>query len=44
MCYNNMTDKQIDQIKKILNAGNRVEIIPVKNGVRIYQIKRREIK
>lgn len=28
----------------ILSRGERVEIIPTKDGVRVYEIKRREIK
>ena len=28
----------------ILSKGERVELVPLKDGVRVYEIKRREIK
>ena len=28
----------------ILSKGERVELVPVKDGVRVYELKRREIK
>ena len=28
----------------ILSRGERVELVPLKDGVRVYEIKRREIK
>ena len=28
----------------ILSKGERVELVPVKDGVKVYEIKRREIK
>lgn len=31
-------------VESILSRGERVEIIPVKDGVRVYEIKRREIQ
>lgn len=38
-------DPQIIKIiESVLAAGKRVELIPVENGVRIYEIKRKEIK
>lgn len=30
--------------ESILSRGERVELVPVKDGVRVYEIKRREIK
>lgn len=30
--------------ESILSRGKRVELVPVKDGVRVYEIKRREIK
>jgi hypothetical protein len=35
---------QLEQIKIALEKGNRVEIIPVKDGVKVLEIKRKEIK
>lgn len=44
-----MLNKQLDQntikaIQAVLDKGNRVEIIPVKDGVKVMQIKREELK
>ena len=39
-----MDDKQIKAINAILAKGDRVELIPVKNGVKIIHIKREEVK
>lgn len=30
--------------ESILSKGERVELIPLKDGVKVYEIKRREIK
>lgn len=35
---------QLEQIKIALEKGNRVEIINVKDGIKIFEIKRKEIK
>ena len=40
----NMDEKTIEAIKSILAKGDRVELIPVKNGVKIIHIKREEVK
>ena len=41
----NMIDETIKaKIKAILAKGDRVELIPVKNGVKIIHIKREEVK
>ena len=32
------------QIDKILALGDRVELIPVKDGVRVIQVQRKEVK
>lgn len=37
-------EKTIKAIESILAKGNRVELIPVKNGVKIIHIKREEVK
>lgn len=39
-----MDEKSIAIIKSILDKGDRVEIIPVKDGVKIMRIRRQEIK
>lgn len=31
-------------VEAILSKGERVELVPLKDGVKIYEIKRREIK
>lgn len=30
--------------ESILSKGERVELVPIKDGVKVYEIKRREIK
>lgn len=39
-----MTDKTIKAIETILSKGYRVELIPVKGGVRVIQVHRKEVK
>lgn len=39
-----MDEKEIKAIKKVLSKGDRVELIPVKDGVKIIHIKREEVK
>lgn len=39
-----MDEKSIAIIQSILGKGDRVELIPVKDGVRIIRIRRQEIK
>ena len=39
-----MDEKAWAIIKAILAKGDRVELIPVKDGVKIIHIKRREVK
>ena len=34
----------LDNIEKVLEKGDRVEIIPVKDGIKVLEIKRKEIK
>ena len=36
--------QQLKSINRILSDGDRVEIIPVKDGVKIIRVKRQEIK
>lgn len=39
-----MDEKARAIIKAILSKGDRVELIPVKDGVKIIHIKREEVK
>ena len=39
-----MTDAQVKAIEAVLAKGDRVELIPVKGGVKMVQVKRKEIK
>lgn len=39
-----MTEKTIKAIESILAKGDRVEIIPVKDGVKVMRVRREEIK
>ena len=39
-----LTEAQLKAITEIIRRGDRVELIPVKDGVTILEIKRREIK
>lgn len=36
--------KQLESIEKVLEKGDRVEIIPVKDGIKVLEIKRKEIR
>lgn len=37
-------EKQIKAIEAVLAKGDRLELIPVKDGVKIIHIKREEVK
>lgn len=39
-----LTESQIEAIETVLNSGNRVELIPIKDGVRIVRQRREEVK
>lgn len=39
-----MDEKTIKAIETILANGHRVELIPVKDGVKVIQVKRKEVK
>ena len=39
-----MDEKTIRSIENILKKGDRVELIPVKDGVKVIQIQRKEVK
>ena len=38
-----LTDAQIAAIEQELTIGNRVELVPIKDGARLYQVRRKEI-
>ena len=40
----NLSPAQIEQIQKTLEKGDRVELIPKKDGVKILSVNRDEIK
>lgn len=39
-----LTDKQIKAIERTLDKGDRVELIPVKDGIKVVRVKRETIK
>ena len=39
-----LSSEQVEKIKQVLEQGNRIELIPVKDGVKIIQEVRNEIK
>ncbi len=39
-----LTEKDIKSAESVLAKGDRVEIIPVKDGVRIVKVQREEVK
>lgn len=39
-----MDDKIVKTVESILAKGYRVELIPVKDGVKVIQVQRKEIK
>lgn len=39
-----LSDKQISDIEKILAKGDRIELIPVKDGIKVIHEVRKEIK
>lgn len=36
--------EHLEIINKIIQSGERVEIIPTKDGIKIFKIERREVK
>ncbi len=38
-----LTKDRIKDIERILSNGNRVELIPVKNGIKVVQVKRETV-
>lgn len=39
-----LTNDVLKQIERILTKGDRVELIPVKNGVRVVKVKRETVR
>ena len=39
-----MTEQTIKAIESILAKGDRVELIPVKDGVKVIRVRRKEVK
>lgn len=39
-----LTPEQVEKIQKVLQKGDRIELIPVKDGIKIIQESRSEIK
>lgn len=39
-----LTEKQLQAIHRVLEKGERVELIPNKDGVRVLEVKRRNVK
>lgn len=37
-------DKTIKAVESVLSKGDRVELIPVKDGVKIVRVRREEVK
>lgn len=39
-----LSEKQISDVEKILAKGDRIELIPVKDGIKVIHEVRKEIK
>ena len=39
-----MTDAQVKAIEAVLAKGDRVELIPTKDGIRVVRVKRETVK
>ena len=39
-----LTREQIQAIEKVLSGGDRVELIPVKDGIKVLKISKKEVK
>lgn len=39
-----LTQEQVQKIEEVINKGDRIEVIPVKDGIKIIQETRKEIK
>ena len=39
-----LSPEQVEKIKQVLERGDRIELIPAKDGIKIIQESRKEIK
>lgn len=39
-----LTEEQIRAAEKVLHKGDRVELIPVRDGVKVLRVRREEVK
>lgn len=39
-----LSSEQVEQIRKILESGDRVELIPAKDRIKVIQESRKEVK
>lgn len=39
-----LTEKDVKAIESVLAKGDRVELIPIKDGIRIIKVKRNKVK
>ena len=39
-----LTEKEIKSAEAVLSKGDRVELIPVKDGVKVIRVRREEVK
>lgn len=44
MSFEEITPAALATIEAILRKGDRVELIPVKDGVKVVQVQRKEVK
>lgn len=42
--YDKLTEDKIKAILTVLSKGERVELIPTKDGLRVIHVKREEVK
>ena len=42
--FRKLTEQQILLIERIVNKGDRVEVVPVKDGLKILHVRREEAK
>lgn len=39
-----LTIEQIAAIERVLNRENRVELIPIRDGIKVLEVRRKEVK
>jgi hypothetical protein len=39
-----LSPEQVEKIKQVLEKGDRIELIPAKDGIKIIQESRKEVK